>query len=126
MIPASSIVEADCTILLERALLGKTLCAFGEDGCGKYGRCECPGYFTVSTVDVTISTYGHSGSVRLALTGYDSTVTGHIATDRNFEISLAQHLTNHDIEPRALTWGNEELQGRSYVTMLIDVNTLLA
>jgi hypothetical protein len=125
-----SSIKDDCIILLERALVGKTICAFGEDGCGKYGRSDTPMYFIVSCIAVSLesldlTTKSPMGKLFINLDGYDANVHGHALTDVNFEISLHKLLANENITPNAITWGDINDQTRDNVVMNIDVYELL-
>lgn len=111
-------------MLLSRALLGKTVCAFGEDGCGQYGTSVWPLYFTVINLNLSVALL--YGAVNIYLFNYNSAVTGHILTDKNFEISLAKLLSDTCIEPSVLSWAPEAQQGTDFVMMDIDVKGLLS
>jgi hypothetical protein len=127
------LLEEDCTTLLERALIGKTVCAFGEDGNGQYGRNDIAQWFTISRVKVDVVCDDNDdpilifAAVAITLDGYHADTFGHIATDKNFEISLQKHLSAHHIEPNTLVWPMPiSAQGPHSVTMDIDIPRLLA
>jgi len=127
------LIEEDVQILLDRALLSKSICAFGEDGLGKHGRHDRASWFKIKSVDITIECdedddYPEEiqGIASLKLEGYDSTVVGHIMTDHNFKICLDAFLKNTDIDPDSLTWPDDlEMQGDDFVTLNIDIGLLL-
>lgn len=121
-------VEADCSVLLIRALLNKTLVAFGDDGLGKYGRSTYPKTFTVRDmdVDVILDDDGSPSCVAtLYLTGYDAADVGHIYTDQNFLISVRSALKADHIDPSCIEYSELCLQGDSFVTFDVDVKLLL-
>ena len=119
-------IQQDCIALFRRALLNKQLCGFGEDGLGKYGQNPYPSYFDVIEVDVSVSLSSRNGWVGLHLGGYDSTITGHVMTDKNFEISLFQLLKAADINPDSVSWQpNTANQGAHSVEMNFDLGLLL-
>jgi len=126
------LIEEDCQILLDRALLSKSICAFGEDGFGKHGRHERAMWFKIRSIDITIECDDDenpndvTGIASLKLEGYDSDAVGHIMTDHNFKICLDAFLKNGDIEPDTLTWPDDlEMQGDNFVTLNIDIGLLL-
>lgn len=132
MISMSSLIAEDCVILLERALLGKSICAFGEDGFGQYGRNEHPSWFTICEIDVCVECDDEqspvliSGQARIFLEGYDSAASGHIMTDRNFMIRLQELLRAEEIDPDSLIWPTTlEDQGDDFVSLHIDIGLLL-
>lgn len=123
-------IKNDCTILLERALFGRLVCAFGEDGCGQYGRSDTPAFFLVKAicVEIGVDSSNHSvltGKAWLHLDGYNSIDNGYILTDKNFEISIRKLLVDESIDPQALTWGDFNEQGADFVVMKIDIDQLL-
>lgn len=125
------LIEEDCTLLLERALLHKTLCAFGEDGFGQYGRSETPHYFQVRDLFITIEADDDDspttvwGQVMIKLDGYDADITGHIKTDKNFDISLNAALTAAGLSTKSLIWAAYSEQPKDGVTFHINVGELL-
>lgn len=124
---ALRVIEDDCGIVLSRALSGKHVVAFGEDGCGKYGRSSMPRTFKITGVDVEISGTSASptGIVFVALDVYDSKTDGHVATDKNLEISLNFLLDSWAIEHDCLKFAPEDQQGDKFFTMIIDIPKLL-
>ena len=132
MISTSTIIAEDCKVLLDRALLGKDICAFGEDGFGQYGRNDRASWFKVNDIDVEITMDDEddpteiTGTVALTLEGYDSDVHGYIMTDKNFEIRLRNLLQAAHIDPNCLTWqDNADDQGIWTVVMNLDVGLLM-
>ena len=125
------LIEEDCTVLLERALLRKTLCAFGEDGFGQHGKKDTPSFFDVVDlridihVDDTQMPRTVSGVVSICLRGYDHRDVGHIKTDKNFDISLAQALCDAGITKNPLQWAEIDEQIDGCVTFYLDVGELL-
>lgn len=124
-----SILEDDCRILLERALYGKFLCAFGEDGFGMHGRCDIAQWYKVISVIVEADADDPNhptGTLHLTLEGYQSNTHGHIATDKNFDIALATHLRSATIDPATLAWPDDvSHQGSDCVVLNIDIPLLL-
>lgn len=120
-------IEEDCRVLLERALHRKTLCAFGEDGCGQHGRHDTPKFFEVVGLLITIRVENSimKGQVSLCLKGYDADIVGHIQTDQNFDISLNAALKLEGISTAALSWATIEEQLDGCVTFELDVAELL-
>jgi hypothetical protein len=92
----------DAAILLKRALLGKQIVAFGEDGFGEYGRSEYPRTFTIADValDFDTATYG----VSLILNIGEVSMLGRIETDQNALISIRELLKAEVIDPTAVNW----------------------
>ena len=132
MISTAILIEEDCTVLLERALLGKDICAFGEDGQGLYGTSERAHWYTIKDVEVEVLVDDDddpseiSATAAITLTGYDSDVTGHVMTDKNFEIRLRSLLQAATIDPACLTWqADDSDQGIWTVVMNLDVGLLL-
>lgn len=125
------LIEEDCTVLLERALLRQTLVAFGEDGCGKYGRKDTPSYFDV--VDVRVNVYVDdensptviSGGISICLHGYNANDVGHIKSDKNFDISLNVALAAAGISKDTLIWAKIDEQVAGCVTFYLDIGKLL-
>ena len=125
------LIEEDCILLLERALIRQTLCAFGEDGEGQHGRSDIPHYYDVVDLRVNIEADDDdsptvvSGNVIICLRGYDADVTGHIMTDKNFDISLKKVLTAAGISAKSLVWASLSEQTRGAVVFQIDIGELL-
>jgi hypothetical protein len=118
-------IENDCKILLGRALKDKVLCAFGDDGCGQFGRSCTPAFFTVKDITINLAfdelyPAASTGTVSIRLEGYNANLTGHILTDKNFEISIRKLLTDESISPEALTWG--ELNDQLYDQVVMNMN----
>jgi hypothetical protein len=129
MIPLQEQIQHDCTVLLERALVGKMVCAFGDDGCGQFGRSPIPAFFKIDTVrvyiaDITDTASPVLGLAYIRLDGYNANVAGHILTDKNFQISIRKLLAAESISPDTLTWGTFSEQVPTCVVMQIDVREL--
>lgn len=121
-------IQEDVEILLVRALAGKTLAAFGEDGLGKHGTCDRAMFFAVDHLAAEIEIDMDdkvTGLVFISLDGYDSKTNGYICSDQNFLISLRKHLADHDIDPSCLEYADIDVQGNDYVVLEIDVIRLL-
>jgi len=125
------LIEEDCILLLERALLRQTLCAFGEDGLGQYGKSDTPHYYTVVDLRVNIEADDDHqptvicGTVSICLRGYDADVVGYIQTDKNFDISLNAALIAGGLSAKSLIWASVSEQAHGCVTFYIDVAELL-
>lgn len=128
MTTLSMVIEEDCTVLLERALLRQTVCAFGEDGCGMHGKSDTPAFFDI--VDIHVDVVELHAAVQakasICLRGYNHNDVGHIQTDKNFDISFDAILKASNIPRNAFTWApiDEQLQG--CVTFYLDVTKLLS
>jgi hypothetical protein len=123
--PFINAIEKDCEILLKRALLNKTLSCFGEDGFGQYGKDSFARYYRVSCI--TTRAYQDQDEqvfviARIYLDGYNSTLQGHAATDRNLEISVNNFFAAEYISPNSWTWAEEALQEHNCFT--IEINAL--
>lgn len=134
MMSFNKVLADDCTVLLERALLGQKVCAFGLDGCGLYGKSDIAHWFEIDLIvdvivecdDIFAAGKYASGCITLSLKGYDARVTGDIMTDKNFDISIAKLLKAENIDPACLSWpATNSEQGNWCVTMMIDVPKLL-
>lgn len=124
----AQVIEADCSVLLLRALLGKEVVAFGEDGLGKYGTSDRAHRFTIDDVQVDIELDDQDepfGAAFIHLDGYHCDTVGDIVTDQNFLISLSKYLKAEHIDPACLKYAEIEIQGSNFVTMYIDIPTLL-
>lgn len=118
----------DCKILLDRALLNKSIVCFGADGNGQYGSSQYPKYFKV--IDIQVNVYSDEddilfGTASIFLDGYDSKENGHVATDLNLKISLNQLLINEMITTSCWTWAELQTQGENFFTINFDVMQLL-
>lgn len=122
-------IEADASVLLCRAFLHKRVCAFGDDGLGQFGRHSLAQHYTVEDIDVTVELNEETGDaigvVSFKLTGYDSSLFGHIMTDQNFLIRCRELLTADHMDPKCLSYAILEMQGDDFVSMDIDVPLLL-
>lgn len=130
-VTAGYMIGEDCIILMERAFLGKKICAFGEDGNGAHGRHEHAMWFDISFIngvirpDNLVCPKEITGQVTLTLDGYDASKHGLILTDNNFEICMRQLLKNAHIDPTALKWAALSEQGNDFVALEIDVPLLI-
>jgi hypothetical protein len=124
-------LRQDCRILLERALLGKTLFMFGEDGNGKHGRAEFPRYCKVDNLYVSMTADDEDSPseihalVHLDLDDYDVEIHGHAITDVNLRIALNMRLTDNAIDPAVLDWADITQQDRHAIALTVDVGLLL-
>lgn len=129
----AEIISDDCLVLFTRALTGKTVCAFGEDGLGQFGTSSYPLWFDVDRVDVELEYIDDHGAfllerclLRVNLKNYDSRVTGHIMTDQNFLISVREHLKEAEIHPEALEWPADlGTQGETFVALTINLDKVV-
>jgi len=84
----TQIIHDDVYALFSRALIGKQVYAFGEDGFGQYGKHPFAQYYTIKNVNVYLGADPVLGKFRTTVTilldGYDSSTFGHIYTDKNF------------------------------------------
>ena len=127
-IPLEAMIEADCSVLLLRALYQKTAVAFGEDGLGKHGTCDRPQYYKIEDIAIDIALDDDDepmGIVSLALEGYNSKDHGHICTDQNFLISVRNFLIGDHIDPTCVEYAELDVQGEDFVTLNLDVGLLL-
>jgi hypothetical protein len=89
-------IKQDCEILLNRAVLGKTLSCFGIDGLGQYGKCDFAQHYKVIAIEVNADGVADGDEINatmiLHLDGYTESQYGSLNTDQNFRISLNQHL----------------------------------
>jgi hypothetical protein len=129
MASVQQMVESDVSVLLLRALLGKTLVAFGDDGLGKHGRCDVPQYYEVQDLDICINLNEADdtadGVVFISLTGYDAMRFGLILSDQNFLLSVRAALDAVGIDGSVLTYAEFAVQDQHDVAMAIDVKRLL-
>jgi hypothetical protein len=120
-------IEADCSVLLIRALLGQTVAAFGEDGLGLHGKNDLAIFYQIEDIDLTIMMNDDEpfGIVSLKPENYNASKFGHIYTDQNFLISIRKLLTDHHIDPTCIEYSEFDLQGDDYVSFDLDVVKLL-
>jgi hypothetical protein len=124
-------LRQDCRILLERAMLGKTIFMFGEDGNGKHGKSEFPRYCKITGVGVSMQADDDDSPsdihavAQLRLEGYDSEIHGHAITDTNLRISLNMLMKDGAIDPACLDWADITLQDRHAIVLELDVGMLL-
>jgi alpha-N-acetylglucosamine transferase len=119
---------SDCTVILERALLGKKVTAFGVDGHGEHGRSTFFSEFTIAEVAVLV-TQGPTGSQAVAmivLDGFDSAKVGHVSTDKNLTISLNKLFVDGYIDTTCWEYSDIEYQGQDFVMLTIDPELLIA
>ncbi len=124
IIPVQETVEADCSVLLLRALMFKAIKAFGEDGDGKYGKNQFPIEFLVDDMAVDVNDDLETGEVKIFLKNYDATQVGYIATDKNFVIGMNQYLEENYINPECLSYSPLNKQGRHFISFKLDVQKL--
>ena len=121
-------LQDDCLVLLNRALLNKTVCAFGADGHGEHGYSLFPQYFNVSDITVLINSsqaeLNPVAIVMLSLDDFDSDLSGHVSTDNNLRISINTHLISEEIDPKCWAFAPFSFQGTGYVVLEIEVNKL--
>lgn len=106
----ADIANEDVRILVERALLGKTVACFGEDGFGQHGRSDQPHHLTIEAIEV-ITTEKWPDAVTMTFTievfiafpedQYDGRKLC-VLTDRNFEISFGKLLDAECIDRSSL------------------------
>jgi len=121
-------VEADCSVLLIRALLNQTVAAFGEDGLGKYGKNDLAIHYVIEDIDLVVSIDDDDeplGMVSLKPKGYDAATYGPIVTDQNFLISVRKLLSAHHIDPTCIEYSEIDVQGKDYVAFDLDIVKLL-
>jgi hypothetical protein len=122
--------QEDASALLNRALLGKTLSFFGEDGNGQYGQDYFAHHCPVNDVTVFVKNYSDDAVeidavAMIFMDGYSAKAHGHAATDINFRLSLNTFLKAQHIDPTCLDWATEDEQGESCTVMKIDLGKLL-
>lgn len=122
-------IKKDCQILLQRALLRKTLCAFGLDGNGQFGTDSRAHYYEVNSLIVDVESasniFNPQGSATILLQGYDAGAYGHIFTDNNLRIAINKCLKDQHIKAECWTWGNLGSQGSTFFTLDLDIPKLL-
>jgi hypothetical protein len=123
-------LREDCTVLLSRALLNKTVFVFGVDGMGQYGVNNTPKHCQIKGIGVEVFATDQlmniQGLCRIQLDGHDAQVDGFAATDKNLEISLNNLLAAQNIDKACWIWADLDSQGWDYVTIKIDVDKLIA
>lgn len=129
-LPFKYTIESDCAILLMRALFKQKVVAFGEDGFGKHGTCNLAQYYEVKDITVHVDEdipYDISarGSVMLHLSGYSAKDFGHIATDRNFLISVTSYFKEWDIDETCVSYAPIDQQPDDGVMMIINISKIL-
>jgi hypothetical protein len=126
----------DADILLRRALLNRTVNAFGADGLGQHGTDDMARQFKITNLAVEANpapfaqgllnsrTSGLTGLVSIDLEGYDSTRVGHVFTDKNLAISLNALLQTELIDPACWTWAKLDQQGETSFAIAVDLERL--
>ncbi len=131
MIPSSFLdqLSSDCTILLKRALLGKTMAVFGVDGFGLHGSSFRGKHFVVNDITVLVTAEDALGDpvgvALISLDGYNSADDGHLSTDQNLKISVNKCLQADHIDPKCWTYAALEFQGADFFVIDLDVPRLL-
>lgn len=123
-------VIQDLCALFGRALTGKKFFAFGEDGCGRFGRSSIPLECTIREVFVNckIDENGKTvGGIGLYLNEYDESTYGLMTTDQNALIGVRALLAEHHIDPTCLSWhvGQEFVAAGHVVWFDVDVDLAL-
>lgn len=118
MIDLTSYIQSDLEVLFTRALVGKTIFAFGEDGNGKYGRHEFAMNFTINNVECVVFEEDEADNFKAILnvwldSSYHSHALGNMETDCNALLSIRNHLKNASIDPNSIDWG--EIDGNPFV-----------
>lgn len=119
----------DCCILLERALLGKSIACFGIDGFGRYGQSEQARLYSVNSIVVELQDDPDhdlpQGTAYIKLNSYNSSQFGHIITDQNFKLSVNALLKAQEIRPDCWDWETISRQEEDTVVLVIHVEKLL-
>ena len=127
-------ILTDCKVLLSRALIGKTVNAFGIDGFGQHGTNDQGLQFTVSSLAIVLGEIPEPtqifnteliGLVAIVLDGYDAGMYGHVATDGNLKISLNALLAAEHIDTTCWSWAPIEQQGLTCFVIVVDINSLI-
>jgi hypothetical protein len=122
-------IKRDCSILLERALLHKTVAAYGIDGNGQYGTNDRAHFFKVQGIQVDLESSSDVmnllGTASILLENYKVKQHGHIFTDNNLRISLNVLLHKQGIDPRCWSWSDLKSQGDSFFTVELNVPKLM-
>lgn len=121
-------LSMDCEILFARALKHRTVCAFGDDGCGKHGKNDRAIHFTVDGIQCEVSMIDDAtaaGLLIVQLETYLNITYGDICTDQNFLISVRELLKEAGINPDAIQYASIDEQGMTYVAFEFDVGEVL-
>lgn len=126
-------LKLDAEVLFRRALLGKTITCFGEDGFGKYGRNELPVSFQVEQISIELEDMDPSSfdldtiqaSLFIFLKGYSaSSYGGTAATDQNALLSIQQLLKEHEIDTTAIEWAPVREQQEGALVLSVELEKL--
>lgn len=122
----------DIQVLISRMLHENAeLFMFGEDGLGQYGRSDHVFRSNVLRFDVSVTADDDEYPsdihclLKLYVTGYDSQVQGHAATDGNLKICLDMKFKEWSMDTDAWDWAHITMQGRDYIALNLDVPKLL-
>lgn len=122
-------ISCDCDVLIARAFKHKTICAFGADGNGQYGRSPFPKYFSIETVIGTFMYEDPAGeswyTVNVYPHLYRADDDGHIFTDQNLKRSINELLKAEYIDPTCWEWADESRQGQGHFSIKMNVRKLL-
>lgn len=122
-------LQNDCVTLLERAILGKDIACFGIDGCGQYGQSDDVQIYEVSGIHIelfdNVDSILSEGIAVISMIGYDATEFGHVATDKNFLLSLNALLKEHEIPASSWEFADISQQRSDAVVLALDVNKLI-
>jgi hypothetical protein len=104
--------------LLEDALKGKTIRAFGPEGNGIWGSNPEVMEFTVSNVHVPYAdAKSHFVSLDVYLAGYDADKTGLIYTDEVFLASIQEAIKRAGLNGNAVGYSEQGLQHSNAVNL---------
>lgn len=103
---------------------GDELFMFGEDGGGLLGRSDqvlrpTVDYFTLVPLNEKLVV------LRFFMHGYNASIAGYAATDKNLAICLDMKFKQEHIDPDAWDWAPLDMQGSDHVTLLLDIDKLL-
>lgn len=121
-------LHSDLQLLLFRALAGKDLVCFGEDGGSIHGYCPNPQKYTVLGVSSTLIEVEDDGLLcllELELGGYHASNFGHMCGDRNLLISLDQAVAGDFIEKGAFAWAPISVQEPDVVALFVDIKKVV-
>ena len=114
----------DLRVLATRALVGKTVTAFGIDGNGQYGTSDTPQTYKIAFISSGLVS-DKEGWICAALERYSHRDFGHVATDANLRISLNQLFTDCDIDSTCWSWAGLDEQGDDYFVIRVDVRKMI-
>lgn len=120
-------LQRDVQILLDRALLGKTIVAFGEDGFGKHGRHDLPQPFRVTQITIHFEEIngGNYVEIILELDGYTASQYGFIFSDQNFLIGVQSLLKDQHIDFSSVCYSDIMLQSEKCVSLFANADSLV-